>query len=535
MNTKIRAIQWSAATSIFEWFDFFLYVSLMPVLSKLFLAGMSTEKQYIFALLTFGVGFLARPVGGLFFGYLCDRYGRKSTLLINMMLMGASTYMFSILPSYDSIGMIAPIFLIGIRIVQGIALGGSYPSIITYVGEMAEKGKVSRATSYIPISPGLGFGLSAIAVYMLNSYFTASEVAEYAWRFPFVTSMVLLSFSVWMRLQMDESPVFTKMVKEKQVSSNPIVEVFFNAGNFKKMAIVAFIMLAHSSLWYTGFTYTSSYLAQLMKVKASDVQLVMFIASVLTLPIYPIVGALGDVISKRKIIFFTTVITIIATLPVYRLVTEIANPELVASQAANEVVIKTRSAHFCSPQFNLTNVTVLSTGCDIAKNILYKNAVNYDVIYDPTIEDKTRIIIGKEVFDVTAIDSKKSDDLKDNVKVNEKRLEAFLQKVKYENKSNLTSGAFFLLTTVITIYIGLIASMYATTSALFVELFDSRVRATAISVGYNVGVGVLSGFVAPASLSLITITGSIYLGPLFAVITSSVALALAFLLLRTVK
>src|SRR5687767_1924508 len=367
----------SSLGTVFEWYDFYLYGSLAAIIAKHFFAGVNETAAFIFALMAFAAGFAVRPFGALVFGRLGDLVGRKYTFLITILLMGASTFVVGLLPNYNSIGLAAPVILIGLRMLQGLALGGEYGGAATYVAEHAPQGKRGAYTSWIQTTATLGLFLSLLVILGTRTMIGEEAFADWGWRVPFLVSIFLLAISVWIRLSMNESPAFKKMKEEGKTSKAPLTESF---GQWKNLKIVILALLGltmgQAVVWYTGQFYALFFLTGALKVDGATANILIAFSLLIGTPFFIVFGTLSDKIGRKPIIMAGCLIAALTYFPLFKALTETANPELAAAQAANKVVV-VADPERCSFQFNPTGVAKFTSSCDIAKQQLASRSVSY--------------------------------------------------------------------------------------------------------------------------------------------------------------
>ncbi|EWS54485.1 Proline porter II [Methylibium sp. T29] len=368
----------SSLGTVFEWYDFYLYGSLAAIIAKQFFAGLDAGSAFIFALLAFAAGFIVRPFGAIFFGRLGDMIGRKYTFLVTILIMGLSTFIVGILPNYAAIGVAAPVILIGLRLLQGLALGGEYGGAATYVAEHAPHGKRGAYTSWIQTTATLGLFLSLMVILGTRTLVGEAAFADWGWRVPFLVSIFLLAISVWIRLSMNESPAFKKMKEEGKTSKAPLTESF---GQWKNLKIVILALIGLTAgqavVWYTGQFYALFFLTQSLKVDGATANIMIAISLLIGTPFFIVFGSLSDKIGRKPIILAGCLIAALTFFPLFKALTEAANPDLAAAQAKNKVLVHADPAE-CSFQFNPTGTVKFTSSCDIAKQVLAAGSVSYD-------------------------------------------------------------------------------------------------------------------------------------------------------------
>ena len=368
----------SSLGTVFEWYDFYLYGSLAAIIAKQFFSGLDAGSAFIFALLAFAAGFIVRPFGALVFGRLGDMIGRKYTFLVTIVIMGLSTFIVGLLPSYASIGVAAPVILIALRMLQGLALGGEYGGAAVYVAEHAPHHKRGEYTSWIQTTATLGLFLSLMVILGTRTAIGEAAFADWGWRVPFLVSILLLATSVYIRLSMNESPAFQKMKAEGKTSKAPLSESF---GQWKNLKIVILALVGLTAgqavVWYSGQFYALFFLTQALKVDGPTANILVAYSLILGTPFFVVFGMLSDKIGRKPIIMAGCLLAVLTYFPVFTALTKAANPDLAAAQAKNKVVV-TADASECSFQFNPTGTVKFTSSCDIAKQVLAGASVSYE-------------------------------------------------------------------------------------------------------------------------------------------------------------
>ncbi|MEY3871875.1 MAG: hypothetical protein RLZZ296_870, partial [Pseudomonadota bacterium] len=377
-STEKKVIFASSLGTVFEWYDFYLYGSLAAIIAKQFFSGLDEGSAFIFALLAFAAGFIVRPFGALVFGRLGDMIGRKYTFLITILIMGLSTFIVGLLPSYATIGVAAPVILIGLRMLQGLALGGEYGGAAVYVAEHAPHGKRGAYTSWIQTTATLGLFLSLMVILGTRTWIGEAAFADWGWRVPFLVSILLLGVSVYIRLSMEESPAFVKMKAEGKTSKAPLSESF---GQWKNLKIVILALIGLTAgqavVWYSGQFYALFFLTQALKVDGATANILVAVSLLIGTPFFIVFGALSDKIGRKPIIMAGCFLAAVTYFPVFTALTKAANPDLAAAQAANKVFVSADPAE-CSFQFNPTGTVKFTSSCDIAKQVLAGASVSYE-------------------------------------------------------------------------------------------------------------------------------------------------------------
>jgi predicted MFS family arabinose efflux permease len=505
----------SSLGTVFEWYDFYLYGSLAPIIAKQFFVGDPTTS-FIFALLAFAAGFIVRPFGALVFGRLGDMIGRKYTFLITILIMGASTFIVGLLPNYASIGIAAPIVLVTLRILQGLALGGEYGGAATYVAEHAPKGKRGAFTAWIQTTATLGFFLSLLVI--LGTRLATGEEAfsAWAWRVPFLVSVLLLGISVWIRMSMSESPAFAKMKAEGKASKAPLTEAFGQWRNLK-IVILALIGLTagQAVVWYTGQFYALFFMIQTLKVDLATSNLLVAAALLLATPFFVVFGTLSDRIGRKYIILGGCLIAALTYFPIFNGLTHYANPALEKALKNSPVVVVADPAS-CHFQFNLTGTSKFPSSCDIATAMLAANSVNYTKQDAPAGTIATVRVGDKEVHsfnaDMTADGIDFSKDSKAHEAAFKKEAGAAIKAAGYPAKADPEQINYPMVVLLLFILVLYVTMVYGPIAAMLVEMFPTRIRYTSMSLPYHIGNGWFGGLLPTTAFALVAFKGDIYYG-----------------------
>ncbi len=498
---------------MFEWYDFYLYGSLAAIISKQFFSGVNETAAFVFALLAFAAGFAVRPFGALVFGRLGDMAGRKHTFLITIVIMGLATFLVGLLPGYATIGVAAPIILVGLRLLQGLAIGGEYGGAAIYVAEHAPPGKRGAFTSWIQTTASLGLLLSLVVILGVREL-TGEAFEDWGWRIPFLLSTVLLGVSVWIRLKLEESPTFKRIKAEGKQSKAPLSESFAQWGNAKLVLIVLFGAVAGQAVvWYGGQFYALFFLTQTLKLDATTANLLQAFALIIGTPLFVVFGTLSDKVGRKKIIMTGLALATLTTFPIFQALTVYANPDLAAAQVNAKVVLVADPAT-CSFQFNPIGTASFTSDCDKARAALARASVSYTNQSAPA-GSATIILIGQA--DLAGYDTT--------------QFSAAIKAAGYPDKADPDKINVPVVLALLTLLMLYVAMVYGPIAALLVELFPARIRYTSMSLPYHIGNGWFGGFLPSVSFALVAMSGDIYYGFWYTVLIAggSLLIGLAFL------
>jgi MFS family permease len=505
-----RVVFASSLGTVFEWYDFYLYGSLAAIISKQFFAGVNETTAFIFALLAFAAGFAVRPFGAIVFGRLGDMVGRKHTFLITIVIMGVSTALVGVLPAYASIGVAAPIALVALRLLQGLALGGEYGGAATYVAEHAPEGKRGLYTSWIQTTATLGLFLSLLVILGCR-LLLGPQFETWGWRVPFLLSIILLAISVYIRLQLSESPVFIEMKSAGKTSSSPLTDSF---GRWPNLKIVLLALLGATAgqavVWYGGQFYSLFFLTQTLKVDAQTANLLVAGALVLATPFFVVFGWLSDRVGRKKIVLGGCLLAAVTYFPLFGALTHFANPAIERARQTSPIVVVADPAD-CHFQFDPIGKARFTSSCDIAKSALAKSGAPYENEAAPS-DAVASVRIGD--VSVVAFDGGElaAGEFKERTDAFGKQLTASLQTAGYPlsaDPAQINHGMVLLILTVLVLYVTMV---YGPIAAWLVELFPARIRYTSMSLPYHIGNGWFGGFLPTVSFALVALTGDIYYG-----------------------
>ena len=521
----------SSLGTIFEWYDFYLYGLLATVISAQFFSGVNETTGFIFALAAFAAGFAVRPFGALVFGRIGDLVGRKNTFLVTMGIMGLSTFVVGLLPSYASIGVAAPVMLVLLRLLQGLALGGEYGGAATYVAEHAPEGKRGLFTSFIQTTATLGLFAALLVVIGTRTALGEEAFAAWGWRIPFLLSIVLLAVSMYIRMQLSESPVFQEMKDQGKTSKAPLTEAFGNWSNLKVVLIALIGAVAGQAVvWCTGQFYALFFLEKTLKVDGATVNIMIAIALALATPFFIVFGWLSDKIGRKPIIMTGCALAAMTYFPLFNALTQAANPALYQAQATAPVSIVANQDE-CSFQFDPIGKNKFDArSCDVAKAYLAKASVSYENIEAPagTIAS---IRIGNQVMSGVDVNAVSGDARKAAITAFQDRTKAALTAVGYPSKADPAQVNKPLVIGILVLLVLYVTMVYGPIAALLVELFPTRIRYTSMSLPYHIGNGWLGGFLPTTAFAMVAATGNIYYGLWYPVTVAVVTLVAGLLFL----
>ncbi|MEO6321547.1 MAG: MFS transporter [Polaromonas sp.] len=524
----------SSLGTVFEWYDFYLYGSLAAIIAKQFFSGLDAGSAFIFALLAFAAGFIVRPFGALVFGRLGDMIGRKYTFLVTIIIMGLSTFIVGLLPSYASIGVAAPVILIALRMLQGLALGGEYGGAATYVAEHAPQNKRGAYTSWIQTTATLGLFLSLMVILGVRTAIGEAAFADWGWRVPFLVSILLLGVSVYIRLSMNESPAFQKMKAEGRTSKAPLSESF---GQWKNLKIVILALIGLTAgqavVWYSGQFYALFFLTQALKVDGPTANILVAYSLILGTPFFVIFGTLSDKIGRKPIIMAGCLLAVVTYFPVFTALTKAANPDLAAAQAKNQVVVSADPKE-CSFQFNPTGTAKFTSSCDIAKQVLAGASVSYENVAAPAGTVAT-IKIGEVAIPSYTAKGLLADEAKKKDAEFKKAVADDLKAAGYPSKADPAKIDKFTVTLILFYLVLLVTMVYGPIAAMLVEMFPTRIRYTSMSLPYHIGNGWFGGLLPTTAFAIVAQTGNMYNGLWYPIIIAGMTFVVGMLFIKETK
>lgn len=531
-----RVIFASSLGTIFEWYDFYLFGVLTAIIGAQFFAPLDEATRNIFTLLAFAAGFAVRPFGALVFGRLGDLVGRKYTFLVTILIMGISTFALAFLPGYKTLGILAPIILISLRLLQGLALGGEYGGAATYVAEHAPAGRRGLYTSWIQTTATVGLMLALMVILAARTAVGEKAFAEEwgGWRIPFACSGLLLGVSVWIRVKLGESPAFLKIKAEGKVSKAPLKESFGEWKNLRIVLLALFGLTAGQAVvWYTGQFYALYFLQTFLKVDGPTANVLIAVSLILGTPFFVIFGSLSDRIGRKPIIMAGCLIAAITYVPLFHGLTSFANPKLQAAIEKSPVSV-VAPPEDCNLVLNLTGTAKFTTPCDTSRTWLANAGVNYDKVDGPAGSTATVKIGDKSVV---GYDGKAANAKEEKARF-EKEVRAALTGAGYPAKADpieAFSGNWIVLVLILTVMVVYVTMVYGPIAAMLVEMFPTRIRYTSMSLPYHIGNGWFGGFLPAVSFSIVAAKGNIYSGLWYPIIIAALTFIIGMLFVKETK
>ena len=525
----------SSVGTVIEWYDFYLYGSLAAIITVQFFSGVNETTGFIFALMAFAAGFAVRPFGAIVFGRLGDLWGRKNTFLVTMLLMGLSTFVVGLLPSYAAIGIAAPIILVLMRLIQGLALGGEYGGAATYVAEHAPQGKRGFYTSFIQITATAGLLLSLVVILGVRTAVGEEAFAEWGWRIPFLVSILMLAVSLWIRLKLSESPSFKRMKAEGKGSKTPLKDSFGKWPNLK-LVLIALVGLAagQAVVWYTGQFYALFFLERVLKVDASLANVLIAIALLLATPFFVIFGWLSDKIGRKPIILLGCLLAALTYFPLFQALTTAANPALARATATSPITVYADPAD-CNVQFDPIGKTVFNHSCDLAKSYLAKAGINYT-----NLEAPAGTVAEVRIGDTVVVPSFRGDamspaDFAAQKKTWDASLGEALSGVGYPLKAASDEVNKPMVVAILFILVLYVTMVYGPIAAALVEMFPTSIRYTSMSLPYHIGNGWFGGFLPTTAFAMVAATGNIYYGLWYPIVVALITVVVGFIFVKEGK
>jgi MFS family permease len=511
----------SSLGTVFEWYDFYIYGTLAVFLAKYFFSNVPANVAFIFTLLAFAAGFAVRPFGALIFGRLGDMIGRKYTFLITMTFMGIGTFFIGLLPGFATWGIFAPIVLIGLRLVQGLALGGEYGGAAIYVAEHAPANKRGYYTSFIQTTATLGLFMALLLILGIRTWMGEAAFADWGWRIPFLLSAILLVVSLWIRLKLNESPLFQRMVDEGKQSKRPLTEAFGQWSNLK-IAILALLgaTAGEAVVWYGGQFYALFFLTQTLKVPGVTAQIMIAIALLIGTPCFILFGALSDRIGRKPIMLAGFALAAVTYFYIFQGITHFANPKLESALAASPVTVTADPAE-CSFQFKATGIEKFTTGCDQIKAALVGLSVNYNNVTGAA-GTKASVQIGDQTIAADTPDLAKT-------------IAAAVKAHGYPASADTNDINYPMTVLLLVILVVYVTMVYGPIAAWLVEMFPTRIRYSGLSLPYHIGNGWFGGFLPATVFAIVAATGNIYSGLWYPIVVAAASFVIALIFLPETK
>ena len=525
-----RIIMASSAGTAFEWYDFFIFGSLAPVISKVFFAGLEPTQALIAALALFAAGFAFRPLGALIFGVVGDRLGRKGAFLVTVSLMGMATFLIGFLPTYAQAGTTGPTLLIILRVLQGIALGGEYGGAAIYVAEHSPANKRGASTGWIQASASFGLFAALLVIVATRTSIGEDAFAAWGWRVPFLVSVLLLAVSVWMRAKLAESPEFARIREEGEIAKAPLRESFAKWRNLKQVLIAFFgIMCAQGAVWYFTFFYMQVFLEKSLGLPSQTKDLLLIVMTVVSAPLYVYFGWLSDRLGRKPVMVGGMLLALLLYFPASHWIAGAANPRLVQAQQQTPIFVDTNPAT-CSVQFDPVGTAKFVSACDIAKSTLVSKGINFTTRRSP--DGRTSVVVGTERVPVQSGESLAGPDVKALKAKTADAIGTELQEAGYPKSADPAHADKMLLIVILLAFVVAATALYGPQAAALVEMFPTRVRYTAMSFPYHVGTGWVGGFLPVTSFAIVAITGNIYSGLWYSVLFTGISVVVSILFLK---
>jgi MFS family permease len=525
-----RVVIASSAGTAFEWYDFFIFGSLAPVISKVFFAGLDPTPALIAALALFAAGFAFRPLGALIFGVVGDRLGRKGAFLITVTLMGGSTFLIGFIPTYAQAGTTGPTLLILLRILQGIALGGEYGGAAIYVAEHSPAAKRGASTGWIQSTASFGLLAALMVIVATRTAIGEDAFAAWGWRVPFLVSAVLLVISVYMRAKLTESPEFARLREEDDIAKAPLREAFFKWKNLRRVLIAFFgIMCAQGAVWYFTFFYMQVFLEKSLGMPSQTKDLLLIVMTVASAPLYVYFGWLSDKLGRKPVMIGGMALALVMYFPASHWIAKAANPQLIEAQQSTPIFVDTNPAT-CSVQFDPVGTAKFVSACDIAKSTLVTKGINF--LTRRSSDGRTYVIVGTEHIPISGGEGMTGAGLKTLKTKTSDAIGSELLAAGYPRSADPAHSNMTLLIVILLAFVVASTALYGPQAAALVEMFPTRVRYTAMSFPYHVGTGWVGGFLPVTSFALVAITGNIFSGLWYAVVFTGISVIVSLLFLK---
>jgi len=531
---NFKVIGASSVASVFEWFDFFLYGAMAVVISRNFFSNVDASSAFVMALLAFAAGFAVRPFGAIVFGFLGDLWGRKNTFLVTLLLMGAATFGVGLLPTYDQIGVAAPWTLVGLRMLQGLSVGGVYGGAAVYVAEHVEPARRGFYTSWIQITATVGMALSLAIIFLTRIAVGEEAFNVWGWRIPFLMSICLLAVTVWIQLKLSESPVYLKMKAAGKSSSRPWADAFGNWKNLRLILVALFgAMVGQAVVWYAAQFYVLFFVERILKVDAALTNLLVASALVISTPLYVVFGWLSDKIGRKPVILGACLLAALTYFPLFKGLTVAANPELAQAIQSSPVTVYADPQE-CSFQFDPVGNARFSTSCDIARAYLARTGVTYDTIDAPpgTVAE---LRVGADVLQSFHGEQLSQQELAERRGAWGREAGSLIAAAGYPLQADTDKMNIPLVMVLLVAIMSLAAMVYGPMAAFLTELFPAKVRYTSMSLPYHIGTGWFGGFLPAVAFAIVAATGNIFSGLWYPLIFAAATFVVGALLLPETK
>ncbi|WP_338415977.1 MFS transporter [uncultured Sphaerotilus sp.] len=536
-----KVILASSLGTIFEWYDFYLYGALAAIIAQQFFSALEPTSAFIFALLAFAAGFIVRPIGAVVFGGLGDMIGRKYTFLATIVIMGVSTALVAVLPSYSTAGAFAPIALVLLRMLQGLALGGEYGGAAIYVAEHAPQNQRGAYTAWVQTTATVGLFLALVVILATRSLLGEAQFSDWGWRIPFGLSAVMLAGSLWIRLSMSESPAFRKMQEEGKTSKAPLAECFGQWKNLKIIVLALFGLVAGQAVvWYTGQFYALFFLTSVLRVDSTTANILIAVALLIGTPFFVVFGTLSDRIGRKPIIMAGLLIACLTYFPLFKMLTAMANPDLAAAQERVQIVVKA-DPMTCSFQGSpIATETDFTSSCDIAKRTLAQLAASYTNVALPS-GSSTEVHIGQVVLAppnghlTPEGDRFEKDSLFEISRFRKELLPDALKAAGYPVKADPAKVNHVGVVAVLVVLMLLVTMVYGPIAATLVEMFPTRIRYTSMSLPYHIGNGWFGGLMPTIAFAMVAQNGDMYHGLWYPIAVAAVTFVIGMFFIRETK
>jgi MFS family permease len=529
-----KVIAASSVGTVFEWFDFFLYGSLAVVMSRNFFSGVDPTTAFTLALLTFAAGLAVRPFGALVFGFLGDLWGRKNTFVVTLSLMGLATFSVGLLPTYEQIGPAAAWILVALRMLQGLSVGGVYGGAAVYVAEHAPHGKRGSYTSWIQLTATFAMALSLVVIFATRTAVGEDDFNAWGWRIPFLASIFLLAITMWIQLKLHESPVYLRMKSAGKASSRPWKDAFGNWKNLRLILIALFGAIAGQAvIWYAAQFYVLFFLERVLKVDGSTANLLIAAALLIHSPLYILFGWMSDKVGRKPLILAACLLAALTYFPIFKGLTEAANPDLARAVATSPAVVAADPAE-CSFLFDPLGSKTFTSSCDVTRSYLTRAGISYETapaapgaVAELRVGEQRLPSFDGRGLSPTEFRARRAEW--------EKIAGETLAAAGYPAKADPDEINIPMVLLWLFVLMTFSAMVYGPMAALLAEFFPARIRYTSMSFPYHIGVGWLGGFLPSAAFAIVVATGNIYSGLWYPIFFAALSLIVGALFLPETK